>query len=84
MTIYDLIYVMDNMNFNILVENDGKLEDLYGGMRFEGEVSDFKMTNLFDNIQEEEVTDLYTLDDGRMVICYINEEEENYGNGEEE
>lgn len=80
MTIYDLVYVMDNMNFNILVENDGQLLDFYGGIRFEGEVSDFKMTDLFDNIQDEEVTDLYTLADGRMVICYINEEEENYGN----
>lgn len=75
MTIYDLVYVMDNMNFNILVQNDGKLDDPDEGKRFEGEVYDFKMTDLFDNIQDEEVTDLFTLGDGRMVICYINEEE---------
>lgn len=75
MTIYDLVYVMDNMNFNIVVQNDGKLDDPDEGKRFEGEVSDFKMTDLFDNIQDEDVTDLFTMADGRMVICYINEEE---------
>jgi hypothetical protein len=74
-TIYDLLYRMDNMNFNIIVQNDAFINDEDSGERFEGEVSDFKMTDLFDEIQEEEVTDLYTLADGRMVICYNNEEE---------
>ena len=74
MTIYDLIYVMDNMNFNIRVENDALLDD-NEELMFEGEVYDFKETDLYDDIQDEEVTDLYTLADGRMVICYNREEE---------
>lgn len=75
MTIYDLLYVMDNMNFDIIVQNDAALDRNEDGIMFEGEVGDFKMSDLFDNIQDEEVTDLYTLADGRMYICYNNEEE---------
>lgn len=77
MTIYDLIYVLEsNMNHNIIVENDALLNyDTAEEVKFEGEVYDFRMTDLYDEIQEEEVTDLYTLPDGRLVICYINEEE---------
>ena len=74
MTIYDLTYCMDNMNFNIIVQNDALLDRDEEGIKFEGEVSDFKMTDLYDEIQDEEVTDLYTLADGRMYICYYNEE----------
>ena len=76
MSIYDLIYVMDNMTFDIIVQNDEKINDPDEGIRFEGEVSDFKMTDLYDNIQDEDVTDLYTLGDGRMVICYCDKEED--------
>ena len=75
MSIYDLVYVMDNMNYDIFVQNDALLERDDEGIKFEGEVGDFKMTDLFDEIQDEEVTDLYTFGDGRMVICYNNEEE---------
>lgn len=76
MTIYDLLYVMDNMNFDIIIQNDALLDrDTKQETKFEGEVSDFKMTDLYDEIQDEEVTDLFTLADGRMYICYNNEEE---------
>ena len=75
MTIFDLIYVMDNMNFNIVVENDALINEDAMHCAFEGEVSEFKETDLFYEIQDEEVTDLYTLADGRMVICYNREEE---------
>ena len=75
MSIYDLVYVMDNMNYDIFVQNDALLERDDEGIKFEGDVGDFKMTDLFDEIQDEEVTDLYTFGDGRMVICYNNEEE---------
>lgn len=74
MTIYDLLYVMDNMSHEIVVQNDGRLED-DNYKPWKGEVWDFKMTNLFDRIQEEEVTDLYTEKDGTLWICYNNEEE---------
>ena len=77
MTIYDLIYVLEsNMNFDIIVQNDAEIDNADEGIKFEGEVSDFKDTDLFDDIHFEEVTDLYTLADGRMVICYCNEEED--------
>ena len=75
MTIYDLLYVMDHMNFDIIVQNDALINNDGEGIKFEGEVSDFKMTDLYDEIKDEEVTDLYTLADGRMYICYSNEEE---------
>ena len=74
MTIYDLLYVMDNMNYDIIVQNDFYIDEPNDGVRFSGEISDFKMTDLYDSIQDEEVTDLYTLGDGRMVICYNCEE----------
>lgn len=75
MTIYDLIYVLEsNMNFDIIVQNDALLEEESEGIKFEGEVNDFKMTDLYDEIMDYEVTDLFTLADGRMYICY-NEEE---------
>lgn len=70
MSIYDLLYVMDNMNFDIIIQNDALIDEDGEGIQFEGEVSDFKMTDLYDEIQDEEVTDLYTLADGRMYICY--------------
>lgn len=75
MTIYDLLYCMDNMNFDIIVQNDALIDEPGEGVQFEGEVSDFKLTDTFDEIQDEEVTDLCTLGDGRMVICYYCEEE---------
>ena len=75
MTIYDLLYVMDNMNFGIIVQNDALINEDGDGIKFEGDVSDFKETDLYDEIQDEEVTDLYTLADGRMYICYNDEEE---------
>ncbi len=74
MTIYDLLYCMDNMNFNIIVQNDALIDEEGEGVDFEGEVSVFKDDLLFDELQFEEVTDLYTLADGRMVICYCDEE----------
>lgn len=72
-TIYDLLDCMDNMNFNIIVQNDAKIENEDEGIIFEGEVSDFKETDLFDEVQYETITDLYTLSDGRMYICYNDE-----------
>lgn len=75
MNIYDLIYVMGNMNFDIIVQNDANLDNDKEGVVFEGEVSDFMMTDLYDRIQDLEVSDLYTLADGRMYICYTDEEE---------
>lgn len=74
MTIYDLLYVMDNMNFDIIVQNDALIDEEDGGVDFEGEISIFKDDALYDELQDEEVTDLYTLSDGRMVICYYDEE----------
>lgn len=74
MTIYDLLYCMDNMNFNIIVQNDALIDEEEEGVDFEGEVSVFKDDLLFDELQFEEVTDLYTLADGRMVICYCDKE----------
>ena len=58
-----------------MVQNDGRLDD-DNYTPWKGEVGEFKMTDLFDMIQDEEVTDLYTESDGTMWICYNNEEEE--------
>ena len=74
MTIYDLVEAMSNMSYDIVVQNDGRLEDL-NYKPFRGEVEDFRMSDLYDEIQDEEVTDVFTESDGTMYICYINEEE---------
>lgn len=74
MTIYDLLYCMDNMNFDIIVQNDALINEDDCGVDFEGEVSTFKDDYLYEELQDEEITDLYTLADGRMVICYYDEE----------
>lgn len=74
MTIYDLIYVMDNMGYDIVVQNDAMIDnDDYHPFR--GDVQDFHDSDLYLRIQDEEVTDLYTEHDGTMWICYVDEEE---------
>lgn len=78
MTIYELLYVMDNMSRDIVVQNDALLDYTEGDKaitKFEGEIYDFRVSDLYDEIQNEEVTDLYTLSDGRLVICYYDEDE---------
>ena len=73
MTIYDLLYLMDNMNHDIVIHNDD--EDNFGKV-WRGEVSDFKRTDLYDEIEDEEVTDIFTEGDGTMYICYNLSEED--------
>lgn len=74
MTIYDLIYVMDNMSRDIVVQNDA-LIDNEEYKPFRGDVIDFKDSELYDRIQDQEVTDLFTEKDGTLWICYCDEEE---------
>lgn len=69
MTIYDLVEAMSNMSYDIVVQNDERIEDL-NYKPFRGEVEDFRMSDLYDEIQDEEVTDVFTESDGTMWICY--------------
>ena len=73
MTIYDLIENMSNMSHDIVVQNDERLEDL-NYKPFRGEVEEFRYSDLYDEIQDEEVTDIFTESDGTMWICYCGEE----------
>jgi hypothetical protein len=66
---------MSNMSHDIVVQNDERLEDL-NYKPFRGEVEEFRMSDLYDEIQDEEVTDVFTESDGTLWICYCNEEEE--------
>lgn len=68
MTIYDLLYLMDNMNHDIVIHNDTDDENF--GEVWRGSVWDFKETDLYDELQDEEVTDIFTEKDGTMYICY--------------
>lgn len=76
MTIYDLLYVMDNMCHDIVVQNDARIED-DSYEPFRGSVDEFKSTDLWDDLQDEEVTDLFTEKDGTLWICYYNDDEVN-------
>lgn len=70
MTVYDLIENMSNMNNEIRIYDDTESTELY-----RGEVEDIRSTDLYDDIQDAEVIDLYTLGDGTLVMCI---EYENY------
>lgn len=72
MTIYDLFYVMDNMNYDVVIHNDDAEGD---GIKFKGSVEDFKQTDLYDNLclYDVEVSDLYTEGDGTLWVCYSEE-----------
>lgn len=74
MTIYDLLYVMDNMPYDVVIFNDAFID---GGGKHEvirGDVSDITSSDEYDNLQYEDVTDVFTDDDGTMYICFNNED----------
>lgn len=73
MTIYDLLYVMDNHGHDIVVQDDRRLEDL-NYKPFRGSVDEFKDSDLWEDLQYEDVTDLYAEADGTLWICYYSEE----------
>lgn len=74
-TIYDLMDVMGNHCHDIVVQNDERLEDM-SYKPFKGSVDEFTESDLFDRIQDEEVTDMYAEADGTIWICYCDAEEE--------
>lgn len=74
MTIYDLLYCMDNMNNDIVLQNDARLDDpIYEPLR--GLIEDVKNHPQYEDCEDEEVTDVFTESDGTMYICYYNEDE---------
>lgn len=76
MTIYDVIYVMDNHYNKIIIQNDGNDDPTYEP--FVGTVDDFKNSELYDQIADAEVVDLYSENDGTIWICYFYEEDKEY------
>lgn len=73
MTIYDLIYVMDNFPYEVIINNDAELDE-GTHEKFRGDVTDLKYSDEWDKLQYKEVTDIYTDKNGNIYICY-NEEE---------
>lgn len=73
MTIDEVLYVMDNHSHFIVVQNDARIDEL-NYSPFCGEVEEFKSCELYEEISEEEVTDMYATQDGTIWICYCNEE----------
>ena len=74
MTIYDVIYVMDNHYNKIVVQNDGNDDPDYEP--FVGTVDDFRDSELYDQIADAEVVDLYSENNGTIWICYFYEEDD--------
>ena len=73
MTIYDLLYVMDNMPHDIVICNDAFVDNgQYEIIR--GDIYDIKDSDDYDDLQYEDVTDVFTDHDGTMYICFYNED----------
>ena len=76
MTIYDVIYVMDNHYNKIVIQNDGNDDPDYEP--FVGTVDEFKESDLYNQIADAEVVDLYSENNGTIWICYFYEEDQEY------
>lgn len=83
-TIYDLIYVMDNFPYEVIIQNDAEIDDGRENYeKFKGDVTDLKYSDEWDELQYKEVTDIFTYKNGDMYICYNEEEAEDPTQGDE-
>ncbi len=73
MTIYDLLYVMDNQPFDIAIHNDAYIDN-GKDLIIKGDIYDIKDSDSYDDFQYEDVTDIYTESDGTIHICFYNDE----------
>ena len=73
MTIYDLLYVMDNMCHDIVICNDAFIDNGQHEI-IRGDIYDIKDSDEYDDLQYEDVTDVFTGQDGTMYICFNDEE----------
>lgn len=68
MTIYELIENMSNHSRGIEIWDESESNNLYAG-----EVEDLRSTDVYDDIQDAEVVDLYATGNGTIILC-IEEE----------
>lgn len=73
MTIYDLLCVMDNQPFDVVIHNDAFIDDGRDEI-IRGDIIDVTTSDEYDNFQYEDVTDVYTDHDGTIHICFNNED----------
>lgn len=73
MTIFDLLYVMDFQPYDVVIHNDAWVDDDRDEI-IRGEVCDITRSDEYDNLQYEEVTDVYTESNGTIHICFNNED----------
>lgn len=71
-TIDDLISKMDNHYNRIIIQNDGNHDPDYEP--FVGTVDEFRGSDLYNQIADADVTDVYSENDGTIWICYYHEE----------
>lgn len=69
MTLYELFEIMQNHGRGVQIYNDHN-----GKLIFDGDHYEFHSTSEFDDLQDCIVSDLYTLEDGKMCICLDVEE----------
>ena len=64
MTVYDLIENMSNHSRGVEIWDESESTKM-----FEGDVEDFRSTDIYDEVQDEEVIDLYATENGTIVMC---------------
>lgn len=74
MIIAQLISIMDEMFFPIIINNLALIDDEKERV-FKGVVDKFKRSKVYSQVCNGVVTSLYTLGDGTLVINYYREEE---------
>ena len=72
-TIDDLISKMPNQDNPIIIQNDGNFDSDYEP--FVGTVEEFKGSNLYNQIADFAVIDVYSENNGTIWICYYCEED---------
>ena len=72
-TIDDLLSKMPNQDNPIIIQNDGNFDSDYEP--FVGTVEEFKESNLYNQIADFEVIDVYSENNGTIWICYYYEED---------
>ena len=74
MTIDDLTSRMENHYLKIVIQNDGNNNPDYEP--YIGTVEDFRESDLYNQIADAEVTDVYAEPNGTIWICYYHDETE--------
>ena len=74
-TVYDLVSVLENHEYKIVLQNDANEDPDYVPYIF-SDIEELRGSDLFNNIADYDVTDIYAENDGTIWICYECDVEE--------